>query len=71
MVKKKSTPKKASAALQKKPAPQENPVCSDAPIQEQIAVLAYSYWEARGCQGGTPDEDWFRAEHEILNRTKS
>lgn len=33
--------------------------------QEQIARLAYSYWEARGCQGGSAEEDWLRAEIEI------
>lgn len=32
---------------------------------EEIAALAYSYWEARGCQGGSPEEDWFRAELEL------
>jgi len=32
---------------------------------EEIARLAYSYWEARGCQGGSADEDWFRAEKEL------
>jgi hypothetical protein len=33
--------------------------------QEQIASLAYSYWEARGFQGGSPEEDWLRAEQEL------
>ena len=32
---------------------------------EQIALRAYSYWEARGCQGGSPEDDWFRAEREV------
>jgi len=32
---------------------------------EEIARLAYSYWEARGCQGGSADEDWLRAEQEL------
>jgi len=36
--------------------------------RERVALLAYSYWEARGCQGGTPEEDWFRAENEIRSR---
>lgn len=35
------------------------------PAPEAIARLAYSYWEARGCQGGSPEEDWFRAETEL------
>lgn len=34
-------------------------------IQEEIAALAYSLWQSRGCPEGTPDEDWFNAE-EIL-----
>ena len=29
---------------------------------EQIAALAYSLWQSRGCPEGTPDEDWFNAE---------
>ena len=36
---------------------------------EDIAQLAYSYWEARGCPHGSPEEDWFRAEMELLRRT--
>lgn len=35
---------------------------------DAIAALAYSYWEARGCQGGSPEEDWFRAERELRSR---
>jgi hypothetical protein len=27
--------------------------------------LAYSYWEARGYNGGSSEEDWLRAEHEL------
>jgi hypothetical protein len=36
------------------------------PSREQVAELAYSYWAARGCQGGSPEEDWLRAEQELL-----
>jgi hypothetical protein len=37
--------------------------------QEKIALLAYSYWEARGRQGGPKEEqeDWLRAEREVLS----
>ena len=35
------------------------------PTHEEIARLARSYWEARGCQGGNPTEDWLRAEQEL------
>jgi len=37
-------------------------------VQEQIALLAYSYWQARGCRGGSPEDDWYRAEQEIRSR---
>ena len=33
---------------------------------EQIAALAYQFWQDRGCPEGTPDEDWFRAERELF-----
>jgi hypothetical protein len=32
---------------------------------EDIAQLAYSYWESRGCKGGSPQTDWFRAEEQL------
>ena len=33
--------------------------------RDAIARLAYSYWEARGFVGGSPEEDWLRAEREV------
>jgi hypothetical protein len=38
--------------------------------QEKIALLAYSYWEERGCTGGSPEDDWFRAERAILGEVR-
>jgi hypothetical protein len=35
--------------------------------RDAVARLAYSYWEARGFIGGSPEEDWLRAEREIRN----
>jgi hypothetical protein len=35
------------------------------PTPEEIAQLAYSYWEARGGQGGSAEEDWIRAEESL------
>ena len=35
---------------------------------EDIARLAYALWEARGCQGGNPEEDWRCAEQELRKR---
>jgi hypothetical protein len=55
-------------------APTESPVrVSDeisAPTQDEIAELAYSYWEARGGQDGSPWDDWFRAERELRGRDR-
>ena len=36
--------------------------------RDAIAELAHSYWEARECTGGSPEEDWYRAETELMNR---
>jgi hypothetical protein len=38
---------------------------------EAVANLAYSYWIARGCEGGSPEEDWLRAEQELRAATAS
>lgn len=37
----------------------------------QIAALAYQLWQERGCPSGSDQEDWFRAEQELKNRTGS
>lgn len=38
------------------------------PDHEEIARLAYSYWEARGSQDGSAQDDWLRAEQEIRSQ---
>jgi hypothetical protein len=40
-------------------------ILDNCPSHDAIAVLAYSFWEARGFQGGSPEEDWLRAEQEL------
>jgi len=53
-----------------RPAPQvaqPDPVVTHA----EIALLAHSFWEARGCQGGSPEHDWLRAEQELKARRAS
>ena len=57
-----------SAAL---PAVSEGIPVPDVPIKDQIAQLAYSLWEARGRNGGSAEDDWYRAEQEILARSKA
>jgi hypothetical protein len=34
----------------------------------EIAVLAHSLWRERGCPEGSPEQDWFRAAHELRAR---
>ena len=46
----------------------ETPNEFSVPEQEEIARLAYSYWEARGGEGGSSDDDWFRAEQEVRRK---
>ena len=38
------------------------------PGPAQIAVLAYSLWQERGCPEGSSEVDWFRAEQELSLR---
>jgi hypothetical protein len=57
------TPDAAHSANQ---AENVNPAVS---VRERISLLAYSYWEERGCQGGSPEEDWYRAEQATLKQS--
>jgi len=41
------------------------PAAAAQPSPEAIAQLAYQYWQERGGRGGSPDEDWLRAEREL------
>jgi hypothetical protein len=43
---------------------------SEVSENERIARLAYHYWEVRGCQGGSPLDDWLRAEREVRNQSR-
>jgi hypothetical protein len=37
--------------------------------EEDIAALAYSFWEGRCRPEGSPDDDWFRAIEELRSPT--
>ena len=39
--------------------------------QDQVARLAYYYWEERGRPEGSPEVDWHRAEEELRRRHSS
>ena len=70
-VRRKSTAGKSTTKRATESAPAvevSNPTTSTpvaAPTNEQIAHLAYSLWVARGCQGGSPEEDWLCAEQQL------
>ena len=36
-----------------------------------IAELAYTLWQARGCPQGSPEQDWFQAAHELRARREN
>jgi hypothetical protein len=60
--------KPATTTRVKRAAPAAAAVTQSVPAassQERIASLAYSYWVARGYQGGSPEADWLRAEQEL------
>ena len=64
---------KSTKALEERASRTATPVTDtddemSAPAEAEIARLAYSYWEARGGKGGSPWDDWFRAEQELLRR---
>jgi hypothetical protein len=33
------------------------------PAEVTVAKLAYELWSQRGCPEGSPEHDWFQAEH--------
>lgn len=72
-VKKAKAPAKATAKAPAKPrktaAKKEkatSPVTAMLPSREEIERLAHSYWEQRGYQDGFAEQDWLRAEQELL-----
>ena len=54
----------------------ESPVIAAEPAVPQIdhhaaiSRIAYGYWESRGYQGGSQEEDWLRAEQEYRKRSE-
>jgi len=38
------------------------------PRNDEIAALAYQLWEERGCPIGSPEQDWFLAEAELIHQ---
>jgi hypothetical protein len=46
-------------------------VSSVEPSREEIARVAYLNWLHRGCQHGSAEDDWFRAEQELRQQAIS
>ena len=38
---------------------------------EVIAARSYELWQERGCPIGSPEVDWFRAEEELRDRSRT
>jgi hypothetical protein len=60
--------KKKASVSAPQPAAEARQACAEVSSREKIALLAYSYWEARGRQGGSAEQDWYRAEQEVLQQ---
>jgi len=70
-VKKAKAPAKPRATAAKKaPANKKltvaEKVTATTPTHEEIALLALQYWAERGHQEGQAEEDWLRAEQELM-----
>jgi hypothetical protein len=53
-------------------APQKSPVTMSSNISdEEIRRRAYELYESRGGNGGSPEDDWYRAERELRARKSS
>lgn len=39
--------------------------------RHEIAALAHSLWQSRGCPEGSPEQDWFQASHELRARAEA
>jgi hypothetical protein len=55
----KAAAKKVNATLTSRPS---------MPPREKIEKLARAYWEQRGYQDGYAEQDWLRAEQELLKK---
>ena len=56
-------PKKMTAKVKKETA---TPVAT--PSHHEIAALAQRYWAERGWQDGAAEQDWLRAEQDLLGK---
>lgn len=72
------TPRNNASTKQAAPAPQMSAmprvaedvfsVSSTVELEAQIRQRAYELYQERGCTPGQENDDWFRAEREVLSR---
>jgi Protein of unknown function (DUF2934) len=60
-----SAPAIAKPITEKKPASAQSQAFEPLP-HEEIAKLAYTLWQQRGCPDGSAEFDWFLAEEKLL-----
>src|SRR6476661_8391160 len=68
---KKVSAEASSAAKQHRGSAKKSVISVPAPVEisdDETASLAYSYWAERGYQGGSAEEDWFRAQKQLSSR---
>lgn len=61
----KSTKPRKAPTKKKKAADAVEPVVIH-PTHDQIAALAHKFWEERGFPHGDSEQDWLRAERELM-----
>lgn len=61
--------KKKTPTTNSSTAPNGSHSPSIGPGPEEVAKLAYQFWEERGRPHGSSDEDWFRAEGRLVGTT--
>jgi DUF2934 family protein len=60
---------KAPVVVPSKSSPRKLAMTPDTvPSDSKIRERAYELYEHRGCEPGQDEQDWFRAEREILNQ---
>jgi hypothetical protein len=60
-------PRKTATKAKVAPAPPVAPAPALAiPTHQEIALLAEKYWAERGWQDGAAEQDWLRAERELM-----
>jgi hypothetical protein len=60
------TVKTKMPAKRKKATPKAKTISTPTPSREEIARLAEQYWMERGRTDGAAEQDWLRAERELI-----